>query len=59
MAKKSSGSRSKPAAKSKPLDADYHRKMAGTFSAKARIHSAKADLMDAQNPKKRQGPYAC
>lgn len=48
-------SRSKPAAK-KP-DADYHRKMAGTYSAKARIHGAKAELLDAQNPKKKRPGY--
>lgn len=55
--KKSSSKSAKSAPKTKVPDADYHRKMAGTFSAKARIHSAKADLMDAQNPKKRTGPY--
>lgn len=57
MAKKSG---SKPAAKSKPQGADYHRKMTAEHSAKARLHSAKADLADAQNPnKKRQHPYVC
>lgn len=50
MAKKSGSKSSKPAPKTP--DADHHRKMAGTYSAKARIHSAKADLLDAQNPKK-------
>ncbi len=56
--KKSSG-KSKPAPKAKPPDAEHHRRMAGTYSAKARIHSAKADLLDAQNPKKnsRTLPY--
>lgn len=60
MAKKSGGKPSKPAAKTKAPDADHHRKMAGTYSAKARIHSARADLIDAQNPKKDKtgrGPY--
>jgi hypothetical protein len=52
MAKKSS---SKPAAtKSKggmsPAD---HRKMADEHHAKARLHSAQADLMDAKNPPKK------
>jgi hypothetical protein len=56
MAKKSgSRSHSKPAPKKAP-DADYHRKMASKHSATARIHSAKADLIDAQDPKKRPGP---
>lgn len=59
MAKKSGGRSSKSASKTKAPNADYHRKMAGTYSAKARIHGAKADLLDAQNPKKntRNYPY--
>lgn len=48
-AKKSSGG-----SKAKPPTADYHRKMAQTHSAQARIHGAKADLMDAQNPPKQR-----
>ena len=51
MTKKSSG-KSK-AAKPKAGDsATDHRKMAETLYAKARIHSAKADLADALNPPK-------
>ena len=51
MAKKSGG-KSKA---SKPKGGDgaaHHRKMADTLYAKARIHSAKADLADALNPPK-------
>ena len=51
MAKKAGG-KSK-AAKSKAGDsAAEHRKMAETLYAKARIHSAKADLAEALNPPK-------
>lgn len=58
-----SGKASKPAAKSKSEGtADYHRKLAQTYSAKARIHGAQADLADAKNPPKkgamRGGPYS-
>jgi len=35
------------------VSATDHRKMADTLYAKARIHSAKADLADAQNPPKK------
>lgn len=48
MAKKS-GSKSKPKAGD---SAAHHRKMADTLYAKARIHSAKADLAEALNPPK-------
>lgn len=55
MAKKSVGKVSKTTTK-KGMGADYHRKMAQEHSARARLHGAKADLIDAQNPGKKKGP---
>lgn len=55
MAKKASGS-GKPKAKG-GMTAEDHRKMSEQHYAKARLHSAHADLMDAKNPPKRpKGP---
>jgi hypothetical protein len=57
MAKKSSGKPKgeKPKAGMSPTD---HRKMAEQHHAKARLHSAQADLMDAKNPpKSKKGTY--
>lgn len=34
------------------MSAEDHRKIANTLQAKARIHHAKADLHEAQNPPK-------
>lgn len=48
MAKKSSGG-SKAKAKTGTTAAD-HRKLSEQHYAKARLHSAHADLMDAKNP---------
>jgi hypothetical protein len=53
MAKKSSSKGSSGKAP-KAMSADEHRKMAQTLNAKARIHSAKADLADAMNPSKKK-----
>ncbi len=53
MAKKSSSKGSGNKA-SKAMSADDHRKIASTLQAKARIHSAKADLADAMNPSKKK-----
>lgn len=54
MAKKPSG---KGGSKSKGgMSAEEHRKMAEAFHAKARLHSAHADLKDAKNPPKNRGP---
>lgn len=46
MAKKPS----KPAAK--PPSADHHRTKAAEFRAKARLHEAKAEMLDVKNPPK-------
>jgi len=35
------------------MSAAEHRKLAETFHAKARLHSAHADLKDAKNPPKK------
>lgn len=51
MAKKPSGG-----SKSKGTSATDHRKLAETHYAKARLHSAYADLKDAKNPPKTKGP---
>jgi hypothetical protein len=52
MSKKSSGKGS--GSKSKTgMSAAEHRKLAETFHAKARLHSAHADLKDAKNPPKK------
>jgi len=55
MAKKSAGKVVK-----KSMTAADHRKMAATHRAKGSLHNAKADLLEAQNPPKkntRMGPY--
>lgn len=55
MAKKSSG-KGGSASKTKSeggMSADDHRKLSETHYAKARLHSAHADLKDAKNPPKR------
>lgn len=58
MAKKSSGKAS--AGKSKGgMSAAEHRRMAETFHAKARLHSAQADLKDAKNPPKKGAVRSC
>jgi hypothetical protein len=50
MAKKPS----KPAKKAgKTMTADDHRKLAGMHHAKGSLHSAKAQLLEAQNPSKK------
>lgn len=49
---------SKPAAKAPT--ADHHRTKAAEFRAKARLHEAKAEMLDVKNPPKRPkgyGPY--
>lgn len=51
MAKKSSAKGDSSKSKGS-LSAAEHRKMANTLQAKARIHSAKADLAEALNPPK-------
>lgn len=57
--KKSTGGGSKAKPKAVTTAAD-HRKMADTLMAKARIHSAKADLAEALNPsKKTTRGYPC
>lgn len=53
MAKKSGSSKGGGSKSSKGLTAADHRKMANTLNAKARIHSAKADLAEAINPPKK------
>jgi hypothetical protein len=55
MAKKSSG-KGGNATKTKSeggMSADDHRKLSETHYAKARLHSAHADLKDAKNPPKK------
>ncbi len=48
--------KSKPAARADKSKggptAEEHRKMAAEFHAKARLHDAKADVIDAKNPPK-------
>jgi hypothetical protein len=55
---KKSGSKAKPAGKSKEsgVSVAEHRKLANTYHAKARLHSAKAELMEAKNPPKNTTP---
>lgn len=55
MAKKQSN---KSGAKKGAMSAQDHRQKAEAFHAKARLHSAQADLMDAKNPPKNRGPHA-
>jgi len=38
------------------MSAEDHRKKAAEFRAHGRMHEAKADLLDAKNPKKPMGP---
>lgn len=52
MAKKS-GSKSDAGKSKGGMSAADHRKMANTLQAKARIHSAKADLAEALHPPKK------
>lgn len=52
MAKKSSAKGGSGKSKG-GLSATEHRTMAETFYAKARLHSAHADLKDAKNPPKK------
>lgn len=60
MAKKSSGkSGGRKAGPKGGMSAIDHRKMASTLSAKARIHSAKADLAEAMNPPKKGETRGC
>ena len=56
MAKKSASSKGKGKSAPKEVSADDHRKMASQHSARSRLHSAKADLIDAKNPPKK-GTY--
>jgi len=52
-----SGNKSKGGSvKPKSMSAADHRKMAETLNARARIHHAQADLMDAKNPPKKRTP---
>jgi hypothetical protein len=54
MAKKPSKGGGKP----KGMSADDHRKMAETLSARASLHHAKARVLEAKNPpKKDKGSY--
>jgi hypothetical protein len=50
MAKKSKPAASKPRT---PTTAEEHRKAAELLQARARLHHAKADMADAQNPPKK------
>ena len=56
---KSNSKRPAPKAKAKPHDAEHHRKMANMLYARAQIHSAHADLLDAKNPKKKDRSPVC
>lgn len=52
MTKKSGGKRGGSQVKG-GMSAAEHRKLAETYHAKARLHSAHADLKDAKNPPKK------
>lgn len=54
MSKKPSGKTD--GSKKGGMTAADHRKLADTHFAKARLHSAHADLKDAKNPPKTKGP---
>lgn len=43
----------KPTAKAKSMTADDHRKLADKHRARSRLHEAKADMLDVDDPPKR------
>jgi len=58
MAKGKGGGAKKAPAKKEPT-ADMHRQKAAELHAKARLHSARADMMDVKNPKKKGDVPGC